>query len=95
MVITSYIARTIWFGSLSLIKISSNQIKTIERNEVWCYKPRSRGSPYSKIHILMSLYFLAHIVLGFHTYVIPYIKSSLLSNKDTRCFPEPCAVRNF
>ena len=31
----------------------------------------------------MSLYFLAHIVVRFHTYVILYIKGFLLSNKDT------------
>ena len=43
----------------------------------------SGGSSYSKAHILIYLYFLAHIVLEFHTYVIPYMKGFLLSNKDT------------
>ena len=58
-----------------------------------CYKPRYNRSAYSNAHIpmlirniLVSLYFLTHIVLWFHTYVIPYIKGFLLSNKE-RDFP--------
>ena len=46
----------------------------------------SGGSPYSKACILMYLYFQTHIVLEFYTYVISYIKGSLLSNKDTDFF---------
>ena len=53
-------------------------VEIVNKEKNYCYKPRSGGSPYSKAHILMSLYFLIHIVLEFHTYVIPYIKGLLI-----------------
>ena len=41
------------------------------------------SSTSSKTRILVSLYFLTHIVLEFYIYVILCIKGSLLSNKYT------------